>query len=483
MNKLVYRPCLKPEEIEGYILNWKNIMGDWCTVKTIGFSGGYPITMAIMTNPNIDDSKKEVAVLVAQHTIEISGPNTIFSVGNYLSKLNEESVEILSKQKIILVPCANLYSYSKMDEAYQFKNEAGICEYSAAFNKNLEVDKEIAPAAYALKEIIDEYKPELLIDAHGLWYKYSGCMEVTGSYSFARLNACYDKSFVDQMNNAARKKGYAIVDEDYQQTIPPTNADVCAKPENFYKFRNGSPSIVLGAYAYIKYHTFNINLEVTYEESGLIRIIEALKLGCNPICATPNYGYPVRVLKSPMCTESIVCSGSNAKERRESRVELWNQTDKLGYALFAPQLHGLQTIMISINHSKAYETFGHGGFFKVDNFLDSLENAGYKTDKIRKIYGEVASQCHIEGTWNNVGDKADIKHGLNIRFALPFYDAKIETIILNNEELKENDYIIFRHNNFTYVEVICKGKLPDFMIATVKYSFEENSKRKFGIIR
>lgn len=480
MERLQFRPCLKPEQIEPYINGWKNKMGDWCTVRKIGESGGYPIMMAEMTNPSVPDCEKETALLVAQHSIEISGPNTIFSVGNYLAQMGDLAKEILSKQRVVLIPCANMFSYSKMDEAYQFKNHAGVDEYAGAFNAQMEVDKERTPAAYAIKQIIDEYQPELFIDAHGLWQAKTGIGGCTGAYSFSALNACYDTDFVNAMNNAARKKGYALGDESYQQTIRPCNAPVCTQSPS--KFRAGSPSITAGGYAYIKYHTLNINMEVSFEKSGLIRIIEALRLGCHPICPTATPGYPVRVVRSPMCSEALVCGGNNAEERRLSRVEIWNQGDKLGHALFAMQIQGLQTLMISLCHDTVYKTFGHGGFFGVNAFLDGLESQGYAVDKVREIYKDIADQCHVEGTWANAGERANITHGMTIRFRLPFDDAKIETVIVNNVEYDQSQYVLFRHENCTFVEIPFSGDLPDLILATVKYDFADKPTRKYGIV-
>lgn len=477
MEKMEIRKHIPAESIAEYMYAWQQKMGDFCKVYEIGRSGDYPIMVAEMTDSSIPDSEKENVILTAQHCIEISGPNTIFSVGNYLAKGGEDVKEILRCQKIILLPCPNMFSYAKQDPAYQFKNEAGIDEY-AAFDDNLEVDPKKAPAAYALKQLIDKYQPELLIDAHGMWYAGSGCMEVTGAYSFANLNYCYDRSFNDAMNAAAERGGYAVFSEDAQQNL---RAMIPLSQQENYRdrFRNGAPKMLAGVYAYIKYHTLAINMEVCIEESGVLRIIEALKLGCKPLWHTADKGYPVQVIRGHICSDSILCAGNNAKERRGSRLELWNQSRDIGHAIVAPELHGLQAFLVSLNTEKALSCIGRGGPYSLTAFFAGLEKAGMDLSEVRPLYKEVEDQSWVECVWKNDGKRVQLTQGVKMRLALPFPSARPKKVLLNGKILKDVDYSVFKKSNFTYVEIQTEKVPEDLLFAVVEYTHDE---AKYGVI-
>ena len=470
MEKMRIRNCIPAEEIAEYMRGWEKKMGQNCKVYEIGRSGGYPIMVAEMTDASVPDCEKENVILTAQHAMEISGVNTIFSVGNYLVKGGEDVEEILRCQKIILLPCPNMFSYAKQDGAYQFRNETGIDEY-AAFSDDMEVDKEKAPAAYALKQLIDKYKPELFIDAHGMWLAGSGCMEVTGAYSFANLNYCYDRSFNDAMNRAAEKGGYAVFSEDAQQSLR-AMIPLSQREEYRERFRMGAPKMLAGVYAYIKYHTLSINMEVGIEESGVLRIVEALKLGCKPLWHTNRQGYPVQVIRSHICSDSILCGGTNAEERRVSRLELWNQTRDIGHAIVAPELHGLQAFMISLNAETALSCIGRGGPYSLNEFFGGLEKAGMDLSEVRSLYQGIEEQCWVECTWKNDGKRVELSHGLKMRLALPFPSAKPKKVLLNGKVLEKGEFTIFRKGNFTYVEIQTAKNLSDLLFAVVQYEHE-----------
>ena len=89
MEKMRIRNCIPAEEIAEYMRGWEKKMGQNCKVYEIGRSGGYPIMVAEMTDASVPDCEKENVILTAQHAMEISGVNTIFSVGNYLVKGGE----------------------------------------------------------------------------------------------------------------------------------------------------------------------------------------------------------------------------------------------------------------------------------------------------------------------------------------------------------------------------------------------------------
>ena len=127
MKRYKLRECIPVEKIGEYIENWHKKKPDFVEVSTIGKSGGYDIYSAVFTNKSIPDDNKQIAIVTAQHSgMEISGMTTAFSLGNFLMTEDKTAKEILDKMIVVLVPCPNPFSYSKQDEAYQFKNEFGV---------------------------------------------------------------------------------------------------------------------------------------------------------------------------------------------------------------------------------------------------------------------------------------------------------------------------------------------------------------------
>ncbi len=469
--KLNLRKSIAIEDLEEYVRGWEQKAKGFAKVYPIGESGGWPILCAEFTDPTVPAEEKEVALITAQHSgMEISGMTTVLSVGNYLAALDDRAREILKHQVVLLVPCPNCYSYAKQDPAYQFVNEFGVDEYAGSFNDDMEVNAEKTPAAAALAKLVDERVPEFIFDAHGVWYDEARGLEICGCISFSSMNRTFDRSFVDAINRAAKEEGFAVYEEDAAQTLFPTDP-ICYKGEYRKRFRGGVARMLLGNQAYIKYHTLHLNSEVAFERSGLIRILKALELG--------NKGYPVQVMVAPLLCNSVRVAGKNAAERRQSRVELWPQNNRIGASVLYPETKGSAGLLITRNADAHTRVCGNAYKCDIDEFFENMEKIGYDMTEVREASKDEKHDCMVlcdKGT----KESAVITHGLTMRLSLPYADAEISGVWLNGARVKEADYSVTREDNWTHVDVsLPSGDLPEELFAFVRYNATE---KETGIV-
>ena len=467
MKRLHLRKSIPIEDLESYMRRWEKKVPDVVKVYSIGKSGKWPVLCAEFTDPSVPMEEKEVALMTAQHSgMEISGMTTLLSLGNFLVSEDERAKEILKKQVVLVVPCPNCWTYATGDFNYTFKNEFGVDEYAGAFKDDLTVDSSKTPVAAALMDLVDKWKPEFMFDAHGVTFEEAIGIEILGCLSFSSINRTYDRAFVDEVNRAQQEKGFAVYSEDSSQTIFPTDP-ICYKDEYRMRFRGGVPRILLGSRAYIKYHTFSLNSETAWEESGLTRIIKCLELG--------NKGYPVRTVLSPLLMNSLCVYGSNAKERRDSRVELWPQINKLGISILYPETCGSSGILVTKNKETHTKLCGNESMLNADEFLNNMEAYGYNMKEVR---AQLADEYHesMYLTYKGNGENAAIKHGITIRLGLPYADAEITGVWLNGERQGKDNYDVVREKNWTYVDIKVAGEVPDAMFAFVKYDAEDKPK-------
>ena len=478
--KFVIRESVPFEELESYMRRWEKRAPGYVLVYEYAKSGDYPIYCAKMTDPEIPDCEKEIAIVIAEHSgSEISGMNAVLGVGNILSGLGKEAKEILASQIIYIIPCHNPYSYNYIAKNKSTDNgtlnQEGYDEYTELFLEY--VDPQKKPAAFALKNLIDTLKPEALFDSHGVWYKDQIMLELCGNYSFAGSYRYPDQRFSLEQQKTNAEYGYHTFDMGDQQLLPPTNPWATV-PQYQKRFGDYSPSIVGGAYGYVKYHTFSGSHEVSFEESGTIMILKALHLGSQVWKSQRAPGYPVQIMKGLWGLNQILVGGDNAEERRNSRVELWNNLQHMSTGLMHPEMPGLSAVVFSTNVKKCKKVFpDFNGHILMDTFMDNLDNAGFMdTSKMKAQLDNhwdgvnVSMSFHYEKDWK-------IKNGITLRLGLPYNQAEPTEVLLNGELLFENShngYTITKYGPIIYVDIhIPKDSDIDFAVCMVRYNHED----------
>lgn len=473
MKQYSIRDCLPIEEFPAYMNGWCKKKPGYVTVNSIGKSGGYDILKAVFTDPRVSDEDKQIVLLTAQHSMELSGVTSLLSIGNYLVSEEPDACEMLQKLIIVMIPCSNPYSYSKQDPAYQFKNEAGICEYFAFDYNGILFDAKTAPAAHAIQKTLDFYKPDLMLDVHGVYYQNQMVVESMGM-SGNPTQRFYNNEFVRRVQQAGTDAGYSMKEYDTLEVLPQTYQE-CKDEEINCHFRMcGDRPAQAAVYAYLHYHTLGGAIETGWEGSTVARILEALKIGCKVWDGEYYAGYPTRTVISPLTHNSLRAYGNTAALRRKSRIELWKYRGKIGFGIGHPEMPGLTSAIICTDPRIA-ESIATDYALMNDVVAKMALQYDVDAERILKILDEHYPQ-HLPyqmGTSSNVDGALRIEHGMTVRMALPFADARNFTVLYNGYEKQEDEldgYTVTRHANWVYIDLhIPADKICPFAIAMVKY--------------
>ena len=477
MKKLQIRPSVPVDKIFDYMNAWHEKNPHLATTEIVGQASGYDVCISIMTDSTVSDEDKQVVLIIAQHCMEISGVNTVYSVGNYLMSGCDEAKEMLKKLIVVLMPCPNPYTFAKQSQEWNFKNEAGIDEYISFTYKGARDDGK-APAAELVQKVIDRFTPEMLIDSHGLNHADTLVIESLGVSAFA-ANRFYNSSIMEQMQDATSQKGFSPFRGDFAEINLQTDRQCDDKDINAHFMPTASGCIVAPIYSYLHYHTLAASIEVAWEESGLEKVLEALRIGCRKNKYEYYPGYPTRTVVSPYGHNSIRAYGKTAKDRRASRLELWKNRHKLLLGVGHPERPGLTMFMVSCSPELANK-YVEKYYNPMQNIISNMKDVGdadKMLDLVNDSYESFASMS-IEN-----GEEVEIKNGMTLRMGLPFADAKVQTVLYNGEEKQPDEldgYTITKDDNWVFVDLhIPPEKVAKFAIAMIKYDCEE---RKSGIV-
>ncbi|MBQ8508497.1 MAG: hypothetical protein IJ493_01160 [Clostridia bacterium] len=468
MKKHTIRKSVPIGELEAYMRAWQAKKPGCVTIRSIGKSGGYDILAAVFTDRSVDDADKQRALIIAQHSgMEITGMTTALSLGNYLASAEPGAAELLRRQVIVIVPCPNPYSYAKQSPAYQFRNEAGVDEYTA-FDYHGAKSGDANPSAHAIQALIDEWQPELLLDLHGVWYENQLVIESFGHSAFGS-NRPYNTAFTRRVQAAGSQAGFPSFDGDFCETLLQTDVS-CTDAEINAHFFPSARGAIAPTYAYLNYHTLGASFEIAWEQAGLARALEALRVGCEVWSGELYPGYPVRTAVSPYGHNSIRAWGVTAAERRASRIELWQKRGHISFGAGHPEMPGLSSVIVSLSpeinkriapYYVPMQALAEGMRGLVDADVErmrALLDEGYES------FAEYAAKG---------GEGVRVEHGMTIRFGIPFADAQVEAVLYNGHEKRPGErdgYTVVTSGGWVFVDLhIPPGSVADFAVAMVKY--------------
>ncbi len=464
-------PCVPIDELEAYMRAWEKKRCGCVRVESIGKSGGYDILSAVFTDMSVSDEDKQTVLVIAQHSgMEITGMSTVLTLGNYLAA-KPEAEELLKKLTVVLVPCPNPYSYAKQSPAYQFKNEAGVDEYTSfGYSGAREGDK--TPSATALQALIDAYMPELLLDVHGVWYDKQLVSESFGQSAFG-TNRPYHTGFMKRVQEEATKAGFASDDLDFFETLLQSDRS-CGDADINAMFYPTASGCMATTYSYLRYHTIGGSLEIAWEQSGLARLLAALKIGCEVWDCEEYAGFPTRTVVSPYGHCALRAYGTTARERRESRVELWQNRASVSFGVGHPEMPGTQTAIIATDPAVAGKYISY--YKPLEEIAEQMHDLpGADADAMIKTFTETYP-FHAEYGGGN-GRTFHVTHGYTVRFMLPFSDAGALRVSYNGVPQKEDardGYTVTRAKAYTFVDLhVPPEKVAPFALAAVRYDCED----------
>lgn len=357
-------PRLTWEEYAGTLRYWKTKYPGLVTLETRGLSGqNMDVFLLRITDRAVPDLDKEVCLITTLHCgPERSGTTGALAFAEWLLSDDPLAVETRRRQIVLLMPIVNPFAYFHSD---RFRNEHGVDPYSGLGPvgkiwdvKNLSLlTPERAPELVAVLSVMDEYQPEVHADLHGTGMQeygpgqlgtrrmYQGQImtEVTGgAYSNYALRP-WDWRVTEAMIEGGKAAGFPSdrFEADAQRTLSGPEFAPLAR-----KLWHGAPLFYSAHYAYAKYHTMLLTQEVAWEDSLVARMKALMKIGNTTWLDERAPGYPVTRMKH-FVGHFVTAYGSNATERRASRVELWNKQSDLALGFLYPQTDGRESFVVA----------------------------------------------------------------------------------------------------------------------------------------
>ena len=406
---------------------------DKVRILELSDTGRYPLISFNLTDPDFPSSQKQNVLFTAMHSgVEYSGANTLIIMIKRLLDGSDSSMNFLRNYNITVVPVVNPYSYEKGGLENQHRTEFSGDPYSDPWTVEGVFNPSLNTEAAAIQSLIDELKPELFIDCHGVFFKDQHMIENTG-VSVHGMSRPHNELFPHLMNKAAKDLGYHCEHLELRQKSLPVIPELAGR-----KYQTCSRKINPCVYAYHNYHTLAMVMEIGFEESGVARLIKALELGLTRWEGEAYPGFPVnRVFGEGL--EGLHPYSKDMNTRRNERVQLWNYIENYSYGVLYPQIPGRETYAI-INK-------------KTD--IPFYENAP-------------------EGSFLTYNPGAYPKYPgipFSISFKIPFSKATVVSVEVNGETVPPEGWNLVDDNGFTMVYVGFPSGIGSDTFITVKYDY------------
>ncbi len=387
---------------------------------------------------------KQNVLLTAMHSgVEYSGSNTLIKLLKWLVSGDTEAEKALVLCKITFVPVPNPHGYDKGDFNGQFHTELGGDPYAGPWTVGGVTEPETNWEAYSIQRLIDDLRPELYIDCHGVFYKNQTMIENTG-VSVHGMNRPHHTGFVDAVNDAAKLLGYHSEQFEIRQKPLPVLAELADR-----RYQRCSPAITSCTYAYHNYHTLSMAMEIGNEESGLARLKKALSLADFHWAGERSPGYPVNRLFGEGHSGMHPCSGKYPDKRLE-RIRLWQAVNNYATASIQPQYPG------------------HEGFMVL-----SPKDAGRlgKIASMPVMFKELKGDGHSDRWLGlNLPVKTKFPPGaFSISLKIPFAESHIRDITVNGYPADNYDCVSF--GTFSMVFMNFPEGIHDTTLVEIKYDY------------
>ena len=267
---------------------------------------GRPIPCLLLTDPSADDADKQRVLLVAgQHGTEESGRAMALALTEFLLSGQAEAPDLLGKQSIAVVPCAN--PDGAVNDTYRNAEDVDIAHTYA-------LDAPAAtPEGRCLEQFALEFVPDVVVDIHG---RAGGGMKelawLMPAWPFAP-----DRYFLTvmslEMARAGEAAGFPQCEFKPPGALTPPEGNVLMLGE---KLAGELKCLCLGLETIEHYYR-----EAQWRETGLVRLRRLLQFGMEDTFGVGEPGYP-NSLVSGNRIYGLKAHGKTAADRRANRVEL-----------------------------------------------------------------------------------------------------------------------------------------------------------------
>lgn len=465
------------EKVEAVLQHWARKHPDRMRLEVGSRSAkGRALYVVRLTDAKTDDADKEHALITALHSgLERSGSNTVLAIIEWLLSDDAGAREILRRQVVVCLPIPDpdRYVAGHVSPVYN------------AWTLDGPLHPERSPEAMVVKNVMDQYQPEVHADIHGVnmdFARYIMFENSGASYSNLALRP-YHRDIMRQMDEAALAEGYSsdTGDADAERIYAGPNLDAMRG-----KLWLGEPRIYAAIYCYNRYHTILSASEVLWERSGLLRHRRLLEIGNETWPGELHRGYPTRVVMANTHA-ALTAYGQTAAARRRSRFELWNKLPQLSLALLDPVVEG-QAVGLCATSTAAAKRW-----LRATSLKESL-NAwrsypGMDVQAVARFLegwpgsqnAPVAAVCPQGGGAAKAGQEQPIQNGLCLRLRLPYRLAKIQEIRLNGHPLAPSDtegFTTWKARACTYIQVnLSPARLRKDELFVVTCHYDPGEKR------
>ena len=477
------------DEIEGFLQNLSQKETEKVTLAVEGRSPqNRPVYSISLTDPGTPSEEKQNVVLSCVHSTERSAVAVLFAVMDWLLSSEPLACEVMRRQRIVCLPIVNPDGYvgGKLDPEQRSRDAMLYNRWDMTGVSR----PDRAPEALALQRIIDDLRPDLYTDVHGISLDFERqlMLESSASSPTRTTNRPYHQQIVRLMDQAALDEGFPSDFQEDDREVLHWDPSVDSLKAKLWTGRgNWSP----GLYAYGRYHTLHVLMEITWQRSGLLRFQRLLRIGNEQWEGEPLRGYPNHVVAAfgpSGMYQMIAVYGQDAAQQRESRVEAWNKHHQFATAMVDPQMTGKTAAVFTLSAQAYGEWLEANG--TLDDFAASLKrhttvNAEYIQNFLS---GWPSGQNHPEpalSVWRGgqVGESrredAAIRHGLALRVRIPYPRACIQDVRLNGHPLarsREDGYSLWKARGFTFIQANVppsKSQVETLWILTCKYDAGE----------
>ena len=488
---------LTREQYEETLRYWVDAHPESVAVEQVGTSvKGMGLFLMSITDRGVDAADKQVCLFTSLHGgPERSGTTAALHLAEWLMSADPEAVETRRKQLVLIMPMLNPEAFFETD---RFCNAHGIDPYTGVGPQNWDLETltfkrlDECPEMAAFLSVVDAYRPEVHVDLHGIGLqefaedqlgdRTMACgqtmFEITGSaYSNYALRP-WDWRVTEAMIEAGLEAGGGSdrFEADAQRCF--WGPDMNAINGRLWV---GRPRFYTAQYAYAKYHTMLVTMEVGYEACAVARLKGLLRIGNGVWDGACQPGYPVDRVKS-FTGHFVTAYGATAQARRKSRIELWEKQGAFTQAMLYPQFDGRDTYICAVG-PEAAQVLDRAP----QAFLENCRNVRGFNAQALQVFLEEGPEAMVVVSLGSSKENAtsqSVENGIGFRLRIPYLQAELLDVRMNGHLLAEDGvdgYQQWGGNGFTQVQVnVPPEKAAESRLFVVTCAYVPGTRRQFG---
>lgn len=351
---------------------------------------------------------------------------------------------------VTLMPVVNPFGCFRTDVDQYHTNSSGYDPYTARWGESFRypelqlADAEHEPELAAFCKVVDQVRPEVLLDWHGSSGNPGTTMrESLGPSLSNHLIMPWGTRLLAAMRREVCKGNTAVFDmEEYLERIPAPREIRAHFPE---KFRPSNACFYTDLYAYVRHHTLPIVMEMGQAETGWRALKGLMDYAMN---TPPEYRGSLPVDHVGVDFGYLVAAsyGRNPGERRRSRCELQAKSGSFLTFCMTPMRQGEICAALVLGNSGKHQLAGNISMREMPEHQASEFPVELSQRKHREIASRLAGDFRLRpllaGT-NYTDDLPEceaLQQGLCLQCFIPIGHRRTVSILeclLNGEQMPE----------------------------------------------